>query len=64
MRGIGRSNANLPQMFELRRLLEAAPQSHWAGFQVYYSMQESEVRGTTGVDVVESVLAVFCEVAP
>ena len=58
------SSANFPQMFELRRLLEAAPKSHWAGFQIYYPMQESEVRGTTGVDLVESILAVFREVAP
>ena len=60
----GLSGANLPQMFELRRLLKAAPRSHWAGFQVYYPMQETEVRGTTGIDLVESVLAVFREVAP
>jgi len=48
----------------LRQVLEAAPKSHWAGFQLYYPMSEDEVRGATGCDLVESILAVFDEVTP
>ena len=53
-----------PSMGRLRRVLESAPENHWAGLQLFYSMTEEEVRGTTGVDLVESMLAVFGEVAP
>jgi hypothetical protein len=55
---------NLPSMTKLRGLLAAAPAAHWAGFQLYYPMSEGEVRGSTGVDLVESILAVFGEVTP
>ncbi len=58
------SHANFPEMSKLRRLLQAAPKSHWVGFQIYYPMRESEVRNATGVDLVEAMLAVFKEVAP
>ena len=58
------SKANFPSMPKLRRLLMAAAKNHWAGFQVYYPMPENEVRGTPGVDLVESMLAVFREVTP
>jgi len=55
---------NLPAMLKLRRLLASAPGNHWAGFQIYYPMREEEVRGSTGVDLVEAMLAVFSEVTP
>lgn len=58
------SKANLPDMRKLRRFLEAAPASHWAGFQLYYPMAENETQSTTGLDLVESMLAVFREVTP
>ncbi len=58
------SQANLPGLLKLRRLLQAAPKSRWAGFQLFYPMREKEVRNTTGVDLVESMLAVFNEVTP
>lgn len=58
------SKANLPSMRKLRRLLEAAPKNHWAGFQLFYPMRESEVQTATGVDLVEAMLAVFKEVTP
>ncbi|MBZ5515977.1 MAG: hypothetical protein LAN62_14245 [Acidobacteriia bacterium] len=60
----GYSKANFPAMTALRRVLDAAPARHWAGFQLYYPMTEEEVRGTTGLDLVESMLAVFKEVTP
>ena len=58
------AKANFPAMTSLRRLLQAAPARHWAGFQLYYPMTEEEVRATTGLDLVESMLAVFKEVTP
>ena len=62
VQGLGRES--LPSMMKLRGLLEAAPAAHWAGFQVYYPMTESEVQASTGLDLVESMLAVFREVTP
>lgn len=58
------SKANFADMPKLRRILRAAPVNHWAGFQIYYPMRENEVKSTTGVDLVESMLAVFKEVTP
>ena len=58
------SKENLPGVTKLRRLLAAAPKNHWAGFQLFYPMTEEEVRNATGVDLVESMLAVFHEVTP
>jgi hypothetical protein len=58
------SKENLPAVGKLRRLLDAAPKNHWVGFQLFYPMSEKEVRSTTGVDLVESMLAVFREVTP
>jgi hypothetical protein len=56
------SRADFPGPLQLRRVLEAAPQKHWAGFQMYYPMPESDVRSAPGVDLVEAMLAVFSEV--
>jgi hypothetical protein len=58
------ARAGYPGVRKVREALEAAPKSHWAGFQIFYAMQESEVRGATGLDLVESMLAVFREVTP
>ena len=55
---------SLPSTTKLQGLLKAAPAAHWAGFQVYYPMIESEVQASTGLDLVESMLAVFREVTP
>jgi len=49
---------------KLRRVLNSAPESHWAGFQIYYPCSETDVASATGVDLVESMLAVFREVTP
>jgi len=56
------SKATLPNVAKLRNILQVAPKSHWAGFQLYYPMREDEVRSATGIDLVESMLAVFSEV--
>lgn len=58
------SGANYPGPVKLRRALEAAPKSLWAGFQVYYRMDESEAQNATGLELVESMLAVYGEVVP
>ena len=58
------SKSNFPSMTALRRVLEQASPGRWAGFQLYYPMSEEEVRGSTGLDLVESMLAVFREVVP
>jgi hypothetical protein len=58
------SKENFPGVTRLRRLLDAAPENQWAGFQLYYAMTEEEVRNSTGADLVESMLAVFGEVTP
>ena len=54
----------LPAMVKLRKMLEDAPATSWAGFQVYYPMQEEEVRGSSGVDLIEAMVAIFREVTP
>ncbi|MBI3666468.1 MAG: hypothetical protein HY236_09645 [Acidobacteria bacterium] len=58
------SKDDFPGVTKLRRALAAGPPDRWAGFQLYYSMGKSEVRGSAGVDLVESILAVFHEVTP
>ena len=58
------SKADFPEVTKLRKLLQAAPKHRWAGFQLYYPMREGEVQSTTGVDLVESMLAIFDEVTP
>jgi hypothetical protein len=54
----------LPEMAKLRKILQSSEVDSWAGFQVYYPMPEDEVRESSGVDLVESMLAVFREVTP
>lgn len=58
------SSANYLGPMRLRRVLEAAPKNHWAGFQIYYQMTEREVQGATGLDLVEAMLAAYREVVP
>jgi len=55
------SKTDFPGVRRLRQILEAAPKSHWAGFQVFYTMEETEVRASSGLDLVESMLATFDE---
>ncbi len=58
------SSANYPSPLRLRRALEAAPKNRWAGFQIFYRMSERDVQRATGLDLVESMLAVYSEVVP
>lgn len=53
-----------PGMAKLKKVLEEAQPAAWAGFQVYYPMPEKEVRSSSGVDLVEAMMAIFDEVTP
>jgi hypothetical protein len=55
---------NFPSMAKIKRILTQAPGEDWAGFQVYYPMSEKEVLSTSGVDLIESMMAIFEEVTP
>ncbi len=56
--------SNFPAMAKLKQSLETAPAAEWAGFQVYYPMTEEDVRNSSGVDLIESMMAIFEEVTP
>ena len=58
------SHETWPGVAHLRRALEASPRNRWAGFQIYFPMSEQEVKVSTGIDLVESMVAVFSEVTP
>lgn len=58
------SAASYPGPLKLRRALENAAKNAWAGFQLFYRISEAEVRSATGLDLVESMLAVYREVLP
>ena len=60
----GYSEKNYPGPAKLRRVLEAAAKNDWAGFQLYYRMSESDVKASSGLDLVESILAAWREVVP
>jgi len=53
-----------PDLSRLRKALRDAPANRWAGFQLYYQMSKREVQSSSGVDLVEAMLAVFDEVTP
>jgi len=55
---------DFPGVKSLKNMLEAAPADSWASFQVYYPMKKKEIRRSTGVDLVESMMAIFNEVTP
>ena len=56
--------SDFPEMANLKKSLSNASPASWAGFQVYYPMSEKEVHASTGVDLIESMMAVFEEVTP
>ena len=58
------SKSSFPGVSAVRREMRKAPAGDWAGFQLFYAMDEQEVRGSTGLDLVESMMAVFEEVTP
>jgi hypothetical protein len=60
----GYSASNFPSRDELLQALNSIPPGEWGGFQLYYSMPPAEVGASTGVDLIEAILAVFAEVTP
>jgi hypothetical protein len=58
------SKTNFAGAATIARAIRKAPAADWAGFQLFYAMDEKEVRTSTGVDLVESMMAVFEEVTP
>ena len=50
-----------PGVEELRKVLIAAPPDAWTVFQVYYPMSEKDIRASTGVDLVDAMMAIFGE---
>ena len=58
------TKSKFPSMLKIKKAIDEAPGASWAGFQVYYPMPEKDVRSSTGVDLVESMMAIFEEVTP
>lgn len=49
---------------QIRGTARGAPQSNWAGFDLFYPMPEKEVRSSSGFDLVQGILGAFAEVVP
>jgi hypothetical protein len=62
--GAAFSRQNPLDVAKLKKALKSAPAHQWAGFQLYYPMSGREVRESTGIDFIESILAIFDEVTP
>ena len=58
------SHLNFPSAAELRRTLTEYSDQEWVVFQLYYPMAPDEVKGSTGSDLVEAILAILQEVVP
>jgi hypothetical protein len=58
------AKTSFPSPSVLRKRLESASSASWAGCNVYYPMPEKDVQKTNGVDLVESMMAIFEEAAP
>jgi len=58
------SKSTLPGAARLREVLAAAPAREWCGFQVYFALDEREVQSINGIDLIETMMAVFDEVRP
>ena len=58
------SRSHPPSADKLRKVLVSAAGDRWTGLQVYYPMRKREVQHSTGLDLIESMLAVFGEVTP
>lgn len=58
------SKPNFPGIAGVVQALKNAHANEWAGFQLFYAMDEKEVLRSTGCDLVDSMMAVFAEVTP
>ena len=62
--GGGLTERHFTSVTPLRAALRRCAPQRWAGFQLYYPMPESELRGCTGYELVQAVAGVFEEVIP
>jgi hypothetical protein len=58
------TKSKFPAIAKLKKVLDNAPGDSWAGFQLYYPMSKKEVGSSTGVDLIEAMMAIFEEVTP
>ena len=49
---------------QVRETARKARPAAWAGFSLFYPMPESEVRASTGYDLVQGIFGAFAEVTP
>jgi hypothetical protein len=49
---------------QIRETARKAKPGAWAGFDLFYPMPESEVRATSGYDLVQGIMGAFAEVIP
>jgi hypothetical protein len=55
---------NFSSARQLRESAGVAPRAQWAGFDLFYPMPESEVRASSGYELVQGILGAFAEVVP
>ncbi|MBE3098757.1 MAG: hypothetical protein IMZ44_16705 [Planctomycetes bacterium] len=58
------TKGTLPGATRLRSVLGHATATEWCGLQVYYALDEPAVQASSGVDLIDTMLAVFDEVTP
>jgi hypothetical protein len=63
-RNIRLDRGNYGSAAGLRQAARKIAPGRFGGFQLYYPMPEAELRGCSGLELVNSVLAVFAEVVP
>jgi len=56
--------ANYRTPGQIRSAVARCDPREWAGFQLYYPLPESEVRGCSGYELVKAITGVFGEVVP
>jgi hypothetical protein len=56
--------STLPGAARLRAILDEAPANEWCGFQLYFPLDERDAQSMNGVDLIETMFAVFEEVRP
>lgn len=58
------TRADFTSARQIREAARKAAPDAWAGFDLYYPMPESEVRASTGYELVQGILGAFAEVLP
>ena len=55
---------NIVNSTQAQQAFHACSPDGWAGFQLYYPMQEQEVKACSGYEIVQSIIGTFEEVIP